>query len=176
MAKDIFEIDPTKCSEEEAHEALLQKWTEEMIERKLQGRTYVELLATYQRFADPDPSYKPILHSADGSLIVGEGYADYTPEIYRKMNANRIADEYIREYKDLRISIALGRSPEPRNESVEERRTRLLETRLLAYRLAAQGEFSVAIELGYMHPKVEPQPRLVDADGKVVQEEVPIEF
>lgn len=48
---------------------------------------------------------------------------------------------------------------------------------MLAYALAGQGEFSVAIEAGYIpKPRVEPQPRIVDSDGNLVQEEIAIEF
>ena len=122
-------------------------------------------------------------YTEDGSLIVGKGYVVYTLEKRRRMQARAIATNYYFSVsgddssRDERLLIAIGLSPEPEDESDEERATRLLETRMLAYALAGQGEFSVAIELGYLpKPKVEPQPRMVDPDGNLVREAIAIEF
>jgi len=177
-------------------EAGYQRWLERMDDpqfkkevvadyrrrRKDDTRSDEEIFAVYLRFSDPGP-FIGEAYDANGNLIVGEGYVVYKPEIRRVQQARSIAtnhyfsasgDDFSR---DDRIMIAVGLFPEPEDESDEERATRLLETRMLAYALAGQGEFSVAITAGYLpKPRVEAQPRMVDADGNLVQEEIAIEF
>ena len=176
-------IDPSDLTESEARELLRRVWPDEMIEASRQGRTYRHFLATWQRFSSPlflvtddYTAFRYEVHNANGDLVVGEGYTVETPEKRRTTQALLIAARYTRRDDD-RLAIALRQIPEPEDETDEERATRLLETRKLAYRLAGQGDFSVAIELGYLpKPKVEPQPRMVDKDGNLVQEEIAIEF
>ena len=177
-------------------EAGYQRWLERMdnpqfreevvadFRRRLKDdtRSDEEIFAWYYRFSDPGP-FIGERYDANGNLIVGEGYVVYKPEIRRVHQARAIAtnhyfsasgDDFSR---DDRLMIAIGLSPEPEDESDEKRAARLLETRMLAYALAGQGEFSVAITAGYLpNPKVEPQPRMVDRDGNIVQEAIAIEF
>ncbi len=177
-------------------EAGYQRWLERMDDpqfkeevvadfrrrRKDDTRSDEEIFAVYLRFSDPGP-FIGERYDANGNLIVGEGYVVYKPEIRRVHQARAIAtnhyfsvsgDDFCR---DDRLLIAIGLHPEPEDESDEERAKRELETRMLAYALAGQGEFSVAIEAGYIpKPRVEPQPRVVDSDGNLVQEEIVIEF
>ncbi len=129
-----------------------------------------------QRMSDPSV-FMTELYQSDGSLVVGEGYIVFTPERRRRLNAQNIASSIVLYQNDNKLSIALGLAPKPEDESDEEREERLVETQLLAMGLAGQGEFDVAIELGYLpKPKVEPEPRKVDTDGNLVQAAIAIEF
>ena len=174
--KYVYNIYPGDLTEDEARELLRSVWPDELIELRRKGRTYVEFFAVWQRFSTPLPFYTEA-YDGDGNLVVDKGSTVFTPERRRRGKARGIATQYALHNKDDRLSIALGLYPEPEGETDEERATRLLETRMLAYELAGQGEFSVAIELGYLpKPKVEPEPRMVDANGKLVQEAIAIEF
>ena len=176
-ANPLHYVDPRDLTEEEAFEALRSMWPDEHIERLRKGRTYVQLFATWQRFTSPLGFLHAEHYTADGSLIVGKGYVVFTPEKRRRGQARDIANEYAHSMNDNRLLIGLGLISEPENETDKQRAKRLLETRMLAYELAGQGDFSVAIELGYLpKPKVEPQPRMVDTDGNLVQEAVAIKF
>ena len=177
-------------------EAGYQRWLERMDDpqykeevvaeyrrrRKDDTRSDEEILAVYRRFSDPGP-FIGERYDANGNLIVGKGYVAYTPEKRRVFQARAIATNHYFSVsgddfsRDDRLLIAIGLSPEPEDESDEERATRLLETRMLAYALAGQGDFSVAITAGYLpKPRVEAQPRMVDEDGNLVQEAIAIEF
>lgn len=112
-------------------------------------------------------------YDGDGNLIVGGSYVVYTPEQRQRAMAIQVGQSYELYEKDRRISIALGMSPEPEDETDAARLLRLKETRQLAIGIAALGEPSVARELGYMPPpRINAQPRMVDADGNVVQEAI----
>ncbi len=177
-------------------EAGYQRWLERMEDpqfkkeivadyrrrRKDDTRSDEEILAVYRRFSDPGP-FIGEAYDGNGNLLVGEGYVVYKPEIRRVQQARSIATNHYFSGSgddfglDNRLMIAVALFPEPEGESMEERATRLLETRMLAYALAGNGEFSVAITAGYLpKPKVEAQPRMVDADGNLVQEAIAIEF
>lgn len=148
-------VDPLTEEEEDAQQAFLD--------------------ALNERF-DSTPYISEMYDKRD-NLIVGEGYTVYTPEQRLRIQAHRVAtDMQLHQNNDL-LAIALDLSPAPEDEDDEEEAERLEETQDLALQLAGTGEFSVAIVLGYLpSPKVEPQPRMVDASGNLVQEEILIEF
>lgn len=192
--QDEFIYDP-ELSDMEV-EAGYQRWLERMDDpqfreevvadyrrrRKDDTRSDEEIFAAYYRFSDPGPFIGEV-YDANGNLIVGKGYVVYTPEVRRVHQARAVATNHYftasgNDFtRDDRLLIAIGLSPEPEDESDEKRAARLLETRMLAYALAGQGDFSVAITAGFLpKPKVEAQPRMVDADGNLVQEEIAIEF
>ena len=117
------------------------------------------------------------VYDEGGNLVVGEEYETYSPARRRLFNARNMAFLYNTDFDDNRLAIALGLFPEPEGESRERRNQRMTETRQLALDLADAGYYDVAIELGVLpKPKVEPEPRMVDADGKLVQEAIEIEF
>ena len=149
----------------------------EMIEAARQGRTNAEMECARWRLSTPLPFIATETYDADGNLVVGEGYVVETPEQRRIGQARKVATDYQLYRDDDRLAIAIGFSPDREDETDEEHAKRILETPMLAYALAGQGDFSVAIEAGYLpKPKVEPQPRMVDKDGNLVQEEIAIEF
>ena len=128
-----------------------------------------------ERFDTSNPMGE--IYDAQENLIVGAGYVRYTPEQRRIIDARNYATHEQLYRKDKRIAIALGLSPEPEDETAEERAERLEWTKLIALEAARHGDYAVAIELGYIpKPKVEPEPRMVDRDGNLVQEAIAIEF
>lgn len=115
------------------------------------------------------------VYDADGSLIVGEGFVEYTTAQRRTINARNAAFVLSFDGFDGAV-IELGLFPEPENETPAVTEKRLLAVRQRAMELAEKGDVNLAIELGVLpKPKVEPQPRKVTRTGKLVSEAVAIE-
>ena len=144
--------------------------TEEMRQRTLE---FLEMLD--QRF--DSTAYIGETYDAQGNLIVGDNYVVYTPEQRRRFSAQRTATDYQIQNGDNKLSIAIGLSSPPDDESNEAQEARLEETNRLAMQLAAQGKPAIAIEMGLIPPpRVESQPRMVDRAGNLIQEAIDMEL
>ncbi len=112
-----------------------------------------------------------------GNLVVGPGYKKYSIEQRRAINARNLALLASDEFGNDALAIEIELYPVPENETVEQANSRKLQGRVQALDYAKRGEPDMAIVIGALpKPKVEPQPRMVDPDGKLIQEAVEIQF
>lgn len=105
--------------------------SEEEIEAMRDGRTTLEMLYERLRLAMP---LAPVSIEATTNADLAEAIA---------LDLKLRGDDY--------LSIALGHSPPPKNETTEERKQRLNLTYRVALLLAARGVEAPAIELGLLN-------------------------